>query len=204
MGHAATCLLVGAWLCLWQRVAGTAGPRFAKCRLKLPAPPISAPAPWPVCHPSLPLQLLACLRVIVATSEELQQVVQKGVDPLAGAISADNEEQALATLQAALQSMLEPLQQLPLQQLPLQQLPLLGPAPGSGAEQLPPLSLEQQSPSGAGGALPCSEEQQQQGCNENGFDADWQMSRHFCRLYLEGQLHILQRSLQECHSLMQL
>jgi hypothetical protein len=68
------------------------------------------------CHPP---QLLACLRVIVATPEELQQVVEKKVDPLAGAISEDNEEQALTTLQAALLSMLEPLQQLPLLHLPL-------------------------------------------------------------------------------------
>jgi hypothetical protein len=147
--------------------------------------------------------------VIVATPEELQQVVEKKVDPLAGAISEDNEEQALTTLQAALLSMLEP----------LQQLPLLGAAPGaaaaaaagSGEEQLLQLSLGQlPPPSSAEDALAPSEEgesqqqqQEQQECNENGFDADWQMSRHFCRVYLEAQLHILRRSLQECRSLMQ-
>jgi hypothetical protein len=142
--------------------------------------------------------------VIVATSEELHRVVKKTMDPLGGPISADNEEQALATLQAALLSMLEP----------LQQLPLLGPAPGAAAaaggreEQLLQLSLEQPAPSGAAEALALSEQEeqhqrQQQECNENGFDAGWQMSRHFCRVYLEGQLHILRRSLQECRGLMQ-
>lgn len=46
-------------------------------------------------------------------------------------------------------------------------------------------------------------EQPQQGaCNENGFDADWRMSRHFCRVYLEGQVAILRRSLQECEQLL--
>ena len=52
--------------------------------------------------------------MIVATPDELLLVVEEQVDPRAGPVSEDNEEQALITLQAALLGMLEPLQQLPL------------------------------------------------------------------------------------------
>lgn len=190
------------------------------------------PLPCPPTHPCP--QLLACLRVIVATEGELQQVRQHQADPLAGPLNSENEEQALRTLCAALQGMLEPLQCLPLLargggkaaaaaddrgsedaaaaaaavgealaeqqlgQLHLQQAAAAQPvAAGDGAagprQQQQQLAGEEQQ---AGG------EEQQPGCNENGFDADWRMSRHFCWVYLEGQVAILQRSLEECGRLL--
>lgn len=39
------------------------------------------------------LQLLACLRVVVATPEELQLVAEGGADLLKGPLSPENEEQ---------------------------------------------------------------------------------------------------------------
>ena len=48
-----------------------------------------------------PPQLLACLRVTVATVEELRQVeAQLVAGPLAGPLGAENETQALRTLEA--------------------------------------------------------------------------------------------------------
>lgn len=139
---------------------------------------------------------------------------QRSSDPLAGPINKENEEQALQTLQAALDGMLGALLRLPL---------LAGGAAAAAAGSGDAAAGQQASPAAVGVA---SEEQQveQQGseeqphdplqpaaaqaqqqqqpeqsvCNENGFDADWHMSRHFCRVYLEGQVAILRRSLREC------
>lgn len=44
------------------------------------------------CRP-VPAQLLACLRVIVATEEELERVLEGRVDPLQGQLTPENEEQ---------------------------------------------------------------------------------------------------------------
>lgn len=128
----------------------------------------------------------------MCTAEELAQAQGKATDPLAGPINADNERQAVQTLEAALAGMLEPLQRAPL---------LAGDAPQQeqqGQREQPP--GEQQHD--AAERPQTAEVEQQPAANENGFDADWRMSRHFCRLYLEGQRAILQRSLQECRALL--
>ncbi|KAL4434286.1 hypothetical protein ABPG75_000727 [Micractinium tetrahymenae] len=161
----------------------------------------------------LSMQLLACLRVIVATAPELQLIKKKKVRPLAGPINAENEEQAVGTLRAALEGMLRPLEALPL----LAQQARQGHAAaevtteGAAEQQLHALHLDhhQQQQTGvlrqeeAAAAAGRADGQPATGgaCNENGFDADWRMSRHFCRVYLEGQRTILRRSLQECDAL---
>lgn len=175
----------------------------------------------PACLPSppSPVQLLACLRVIAATAPELQLIKQKRARPLAGPINPENEQQAVGALRAALEGLLRPLEALPLLAQQAQHDAAAAAEPdGSAEQQLHGLRLDQQQPE--------SQQQQQQpespgglqqdagataetsakptaqgGCNENGFDADWRMSRHFCRVYLEGQRAILRRSLQECDAL---
>ncbi len=171
-------------------------------------------------HPPTQPQLLACLRVIVSTADELAAVRQRSCDPLFGPINKENEAQALQTLQAALEGMLAPLLRLPL---------LAGGAAGADNEGEEAAAGQQHQKAGDGPAAAqtagqqAGEEHQQTNeqqhaeqqdadrqqakqpeqpdrpsCNENGFDADWRMSRHFCRVYLEGQLAILRRSLEEC------
>ena len=56
----------------------------------------------------LAAQLLACLRVIVATPEEMAAVAGGEVDPMKGPLSEACEAQALETLRVALQGLLEP------------------------------------------------------------------------------------------------
>lgn len=161
-------------------------------------------------------QLLACLRVIVATPAELRRLEHKKTDPVAGPVGADNEDQALRTLEAALLELLQPLGQLPLlagtgadaaqpcsqvagaaaAQSELQQLSLAqGAEQGLAAEQGPAAAVEQ-GPAAAGGDANAER-------NENGFDEDWRLSTRFCQLYLEGQRHILCSSLAECRRLLQ-
>ena len=121
------------------------------------------------------LQLLACLRVIVATEEELQLVLGGAADPLAGRLNAENEEQTSQTLRAALEGML----------LELRQNPLL--LEGDGGLD--------------GAAAEAAEADAAAEHDCNGCDADWRMSRRFCLVYLQGQRHILQRGLRECELL---
>ena len=123
------------------------------------------------------LQLLACLRVIVATEEELQLVLGGTADPLTGRLNAENEEQTLQTLQSALEGMMEELRQNPL---------LL-----EGDDGLDGAAAE--------AANEADEAAAEHDCN--GCDADWRMSRRFCLVYLQGQRHILQRGLRECELL---
>lgn len=168
------------------------------------------------------MQLLACLRVIVATGAELERVRQRTLDPLTGSITADNEEQALRTLEVALLELLAPLQQLPLLAAAAGDdgRAALAAGPHSARQQLARLQLEAQqvAADGAGcspaaapaaaweaGSDGVSAEQREQGgeCNENGFDGDWRMSRRFCHVYLLGQLRILQSSLLECRRLLE-
>ena len=193
--HAVLCACVPA-VCL-------AGPLWKQSRPHPPRPP----------H----LQLLACLRIIVSTADELAAVRQRSSDPLAGPINKENEEQALQTLQAALDGMLAALLRLPL---------LAGGAAAVAAAGSSDAAAAGQQASQAAVGVASEEEQvkqqgsveqphdplqpaaaqaqqqqpqpEQAGCNENGFDADWRMSRHFCRVYLEGQVTILRRSLREC------
>ena len=147
------------------------------------------------CPLDLP-QLLACLRVIVATADELQAVRQRTVDPLAGPLNPENEEQALQTLRAALDGMLGPLLRLPLLADGQQAEREGEPQQQAEREGEPQQQAEQE------GEQPDEPRQQAGGCNENGFDADWRMSRHFCGVYLEGQAAILRRSLRECAELL--
>jgi hypothetical protein len=158
-------------------------------------------------------QLLGCLRVVVATAEELESMRKGTLDPMAGPIAAENEEQALHTLQAALLGLLEP----------LEQLPLLAAGDGDVAEALAGangnnaaeavsglLRLHPHQPAADGAADASTAKQtaaprpadQQPQCNENGFDADWRTSLRFCQIYLRGQQYILQQSLKECQRLM--
>ncbi|KAL4860156.1 Histone-lysine N-methyltransferase setd3 [Chlorella vulgaris] len=158
-------------------------------------------------------QLLGCLRVVVATAEELESMRKGTLDPVAGPIAAENEEQALHTLQTALLGLLEP----------LEQLPLLVAGDGDVAEALAAvngdnaaeavsglLRLHPYQPAADGDANASIAEQtaapppadQQPQCNENGFDADWRTSLRFCQIYLRGQQYILQQSLKECRRLM--
>lgn len=194
-------------------------------------------------------QLLACLRVIVSTADELAGVTRRRQDPLAGPLNpgrclaaaacalpahycalvrllliralfaspcpclpAENEDQALRTLEIAIAGMLEPLQRSPL----LAQAADAGDGGGSGSggsaaaeggeaqaeQQLGELRLQQQPAT----EQPAGQQPQSAAagdtCNENGFDGDWRMSRHFCRVYLQGQLDILSRSQQECRRLL--
>lgn len=184
----------------------------------------------------------------MATSAELQLVVKHKVDPLAGAIAPENEDQALRTLEAALVELLAPLELLPLlleEDLPaeagavegaearqadvsaaggssgggndgetapaqeqaegaLEQLHLQGAAAAASGSMSQEAAAGQHQEGGSMEAKPQQQQQQQQQdqCNENGFDADWHMSRRFCKIYLQGQHHILQRSLQECRRLL--
>lgn len=150
------------------------------------------------------LQLLACLRVIVATAEELRLVQRKKADPLAGPLNPENEEQALRTLHAALHGLLEPL--LPGEENGAAAGGSIGGSGGAAAadeqagRQLGELHLQ---PGGEGPQPQAAQQEGGEQANENGFDADWRMSRRFCQLYVEGQRHILRRSLRECAALLQ-
>jgi hypothetical protein len=159
-------------------------------------------------------QLLACLRVIVATAAELRRLERGKAAPVAGPVAPENEDQALRTLEAALLELLQP----------LEQLPLLGEAAADAAQPdgseassaaaqhgLQQLTLQQRAGEEAGSAAgrPEAEKRPVAGgdanaeCNENGFDEDWRLSTRFCQLYLEGQRHILRSSLRECRRLLQ-
>lgn len=170
------------------------------------------------------MQLLACLRVIVTTADELAAVRQQACDPLAGPINKENEQQALQTLQEALEGMLDPLLRLPLlaggeaaaaqggdgggtEREASQAAAAAAAAARQGAAASLAVEQQQVGQQAQQGGQPQQQgqppEQPQQGaCNENGFDADWRMSRHFCRVYLEGQMAILRRSLRECEQLL--
>ncbi|GAB4816642.1 hypothetical protein N2152v2_003688 [Parachlorella kessleri] len=191
------------------------------------------------------LQLLGCLRVIVATPEELLQVVEEGAVPQDGALSPENEVQALATLEAALLTLLEPLYS---SQLLQGGAPTVGASPAGDGWDTPEAQQVV-----AGAAAPCQgqqhpreggrqQEQQQQEAggqqqeerqrkqegeeegdgeeqqalhvtshagvvkcsrrNENGMDDAWEASRHFCEVYVRGQVQILEHSLQEVRRLL--
>ena len=209
-----------------RRAAAASGPA-------LPSPPSRPASPLPA------PQLLACLRIIVATATELRGVRQRRADPLAGPLNPENEDQALRTLEAALQGMLQPLAASPLlaeldaaadgggddaaaaavpdeaageaasEAAAERQLGGLHLKPGAAAGQEQPPSGEQ-APAGEQqqGEQQRGEQQSEEqpgaaaACNENGFDADWRASRHFCALYLAGQRAILRRSLAECRRLL--
>lgn len=179
--------------------------------------------PRALCRPSA-TQLLACLRVIAATTPELQLIKKKKARPLAGPVNTENEEQALGTLRAALESILRPLDALPLLAQHAQQGEAATAAERAAQSQLDGLHLDHQLAQRAQQEQQAQQAQQAEGLpvedaataagadgepgapgarNENGFDADWRMSRHFCKVYLEGQRAILRRSLRECDSLAQ-
>lgn len=156
----------------------------------------------------------------MCTADELAAVRQRSCDPLAGPINKENESQALQTLQAALKGMLAPLLRLPLLaggaagadeegeeaaagQQQQEAGDGLAAAEAAGQQSCEAQQAKQQQAEQQQAEQRDTEQQQPEqpeppGCNENGFDADWRMSRHFCRVYLEGQAAILRRSLEEC------
>lgn len=147
--------------------------------------------------------------MIVATADELSQVKAGRADPRAGPLNGPNEDQALRTLQVAIQDMLAAVRRAPL----LADAAAVGDAVGGGdanAAAAAAASSEQVQKQLGDLRLQQPEEQQQQGAtaeqqpqaNENGFDADWRLSRHFCCVYLRGQRAILERSLAECELLL--
>lgn len=172
----------------------------------------------------------------MATAEELAEVKAGRADPRGGALNGPNEDQALRTLRAAVQDVLQAVCRAPLLaadgaasgagggssggagapaataaaaasageaqaerqlgELHLQQLAAQTPPQQDAAAGLHDQQQEQQQHPGE------QQQQQEQPANENGFDADWHMSRHFCRVYLRGQRTILERSLAECERLL--
>ncbi len=60
-------------------------------------------------HGPLSSKLKACLRVIVATPDELEGIQRGDMDPLIGPIGQENEKHAMETASTALQGILEPL-----------------------------------------------------------------------------------------------
>ena len=95
-----------------------------------------------------------------------------GVDPREGPLSAECEGQALGALRCAVEEMLA--------------------AVAAGLERVAAITAQLES-EGAGG---------EEVRNENGLDADWRASTEFCRVYVEGQRAILERSLEECRKLL--
>ena len=114
-------------------------------------------------------KLLACVRLVVATEEEIEIVLQGHVDPLVEMLSPACEAQALDTLTVVLQGLIEPV-----------------------GESLGRLEEKRKMENGKGTV------QEESLFNENGFDADWRTSLEFCRIYMEGQMDILKRALKEC------
>lgn len=111
--------------------------------------------------------LLAYLRVVVATDDELIAMLGSGsddkvVDPRGGMVNQENEEQAMKTLHQAVSGLLEKVEQ----------------------------SCEKLKKSGSVGGSEVE-------VNENGLDDGWEGSRKQCLVYVEGQRKILQRSLEE-------
>jgi len=117
--------------------------------------------------------LLAYLRVVVATDDELIAMLGNNngiggvvvVDPRGGMVNEENEEQAMKTLHQALSGLLEEVEQ----------------------------SCERLKLSGGG-----EEGGEKVEVNENGLDDGWEGSRKQCLVYVEGQRKILRRSLEEC------
>lgn len=100
--------------------------------------------------------------------------------------------QALATLEAALLSLLDPLLRSPL----LEEAESSSGVGAAGPEQ--PGGAERRQSSGSGGSAGGAE---QRHLNENGLDDDWVASRRFCGVYVQGQARILRRALQEARRL---
>ena len=125
--------------------------------------------------------------------------------PLGRPVNAENESQALSTLEAFLRQLLEPLRRSPLlheaaRERPEQQAAAEAPAETAGGSRPGNSSNAPGNHTAAGLG---HQQQEQQQLNENGFDADWRMSRHFCSLYVRGQLVIVERALKECRQLIE-
>lgn len=117
------------------------------------------------------VQLLACLRIVVATPEEINAVLAGKVDPVKGPLSPACEAQALDTLAVVIQG-------------------LIGPVEEGLAK------FEERKKVGNG-----VDKVEEESLNENGFDTEWKASLEFCRVYMEGQRDILERALKECVAL---
>lgn len=117
-------------------------------------------------------QLLACIRLVVATQEEVQKVVDGTVNPLEGPLSKACEMQALETLLVVLKDLLAPVQE--------------------GLANVEEMMVARQGPAGNGSSVER---------NENGFDSSWQTSLGFCKAYLEGQQRVLRLSMEQCQKL---
>jgi hypothetical protein len=130
-------------------------------------------------------KLLACLRLVVATEDEVKEVLEGKKNPLVAlSLGEPVERQALDTLAVALQGLLEPVE--------------------SALEKMKEekkISTEIQKKDGADGVDSDTHGQggENLGKNENGFDLDWKASLEFCRIYMEGQKCIIQRAIKECH-----
>jgi SET domain len=133
-------------------------------------------------------KLLACLRLVVATENEVKEVLKGKKNPLLAFSLGDAcERQALNTLEVALQGLLEPVEK--------------------GLDKFNERSNEQKKDilgavNGGIGALDGGEGSEKSSeKNENGFDTDWKASLEFCRVYMEGQKVIIQRAIEECEKL---
>lgn len=117
-------------------------------------------------------KLLGCLRLVVATEEEVAAVLEGKKNPLIALALGDAcEVQALDTLAVALQGLLEPVEQ--------------------GL-----INLESKD-----GSRDEGEKKEIFSKNENGFDLDWKASLGFCKVYMEDQRVIIQRAIEECRKL---
>jgi len=121
-------------------------------------------------------QLLACLRLIVATDDEMSLVSAEKLNPLEGPITVPGEIQALETLRIALHNLLEPV--------------------AMALQRIDNVMLRPLEDRFGGGSLDSLAKR-----NENGVDTDWHASLGFCRIYVEGQKRVLERSVLECEKL---
>jgi hypothetical protein len=132
-------------------------------------------------HGELAKPLLACLRLIVATQDELSWVESGSKNPLEHPLSQENEVQALETLTQALKTLLETVEE--------------------ALVRVDRVEQEQVNPHGGAHCQSRDAEVaivKAEALNENGLDAGWKASMTFCRVYLEGQYVILQHAVDEC------
>lgn len=124
--------------------------------------------------------LLACLRLIVSTDEELKgSIATKKVDILAEKVSPACELQALRCLDNAVQQLLGSVD------AALGNMKRYDEGDHDATRSSSRKSRDEISPDGVK-------------LNENGLDENWHASVQFCRTYLIGQRKILERSANEC------